>query len=197
MKKIFLTTIIFVFLLISSKGTLAQYYFYNGEYTDIPPIIFEAGISINGMNCLTDLGGGKGIGGRFLKDINVSKTHLSGGVFFGVTYQNAVGLRLEGTVGQISGSDDVLVGITDLAKSRYNRNLNFTSSIKEVSAMLEIHPLYIFVNWSAREITPPRISPYIVGGIGYFSFNPQTKLGNRNIDLQKLSTEGQGFAEYP
>ena len=34
-------------------------------------------------------------------------------------------------------------------------------------------------------------------GVGYFSFNPQAKLGNRWIDLQPLSTEGQGFPEYP
>ncbi|MFN0081900.1 MAG: hypothetical protein ACKVOM_05230 [Ferruginibacter sp.] len=196
MKKIFLTTIIFVFLLISSKVTLAQYYSFNGEYYD-NPIMCEAGISINAMNCLTDLGGKKGIGKKFLKDLNIGKTHLSGGVFVSVAYKNAVALRLEGTVGQISGSDDVLAGITDAAKDRYNRNLNFTSSIQDISVMLEIHPLYLFVDWLAKEKSPPRISPYIVGGIGYFSFNPQTKLGNRNIDLQKLSTEGQGFAEYP
>jgi hypothetical protein len=41
------------------------------------------------------------------------------------------------------------------------------------------------------------MSPYIIGGIGFFSFNPQTKLNNNWIDLQPLSTEGQGFKEYP
>ncbi len=196
MKKIFLTAVIFVFLLTSSKVTHAQYYFFDGDYYD-NPVLYEAGISVNAMNCLTDMGGKKGVGTKFLKDLNIGKTHLSGGIFFSAAYKNAVALRLEGTFGQISGDDDVLIGITDIAKERYNRNLNFRSYITDVSAMLEIHPMYIFVDWPAKETSPPRTSPYIVGGIGYFSFNPQTRLGNRYIDLQKLSTEGQGFAEYP
>ncbi len=196
MKKIFLTTIVFAFLLTSSKVTVAQYYAFDGEYFD-NPFLYEAGTSVNAMNCLTDLGGKKGLGAKFLKDLNLGKTHLSGGVFFSVAYKNAVAFRLEGTFGQISGNDDVLAGVTDIAKERYNRNLNFRSYITDVTAMLEIHPLYIFVDWPAREATPPRTSPYLVGGIGYFSFNPQTKQGNRYIDLQPLSTEGQGFAEYP
>lgn len=196
MKNIILTASLLAALLIGSKTINAQYYFFDGEYYD-NPILYEAGISINAMNCLTDMGGKKGIGKKFLKDLNIGKTHLSGGVFFSAAYKNAVALRLEGTFGQISGDDDVLIGITDIAKERYNRNLNFRSYITDVTAMLEIHPMYIFVDWPAKETSPPRTSPYIVGGIGYFSFNPQTRQGNRYIDLQKLSTEGQGFAEYP
>jgi hypothetical protein len=34
-------------------------------------------------------------------------------------------------------------------------------------------------------------------GIGVFSFNPLAKLNGNWIELQPLSTEGQGFAEYP
>ena len=196
MKNIFLTAGLIVVFLIGSKNASAQYYFYNGDYYD-NPILYEAGISINAMNALTDLGGKKGIGTKFLKDLNLGETHLSGGVFFNVAYKNTFGLRIEGTYGQISGNDKILVGITDIAKERYNRNLNFRSYIIDVTAMLEIHPMYIFIDWLAKDVTPPRISPYIVGGIGYFSFNPQTKQGNRYIDLQPLSTEGQGFAEYP
>ena len=196
MKNIFLTAGLIVVFLIGSKNTNAQYYFFDGEYYD-NPILYEAGISLNAMNCLTDMGGKKGIGTKFLKDLNIGKTHISGGVFFSAAYKNAVALRLEGTFGQISGNDNVLIGITDIAKERYNRNLNFRSYLIDVTAMLEIHPMYIFIDWLAKETTPPRISPYIIGGIGYFSFNPQTKQGNRYIDLQPLSTEGQGFAEYP
>jgi hypothetical protein len=61
--------------------------------------------------------------------------------------------------------------------------------------MLEIHPMFIFVDWPAKDVTPPRTSPYLLAGIGYFSFNPQTRLNNRWIDLQPLHTEGQGFVE--
>ena len=196
MKNIFLTVSLIVVFLIGSKNTNAQYYFFDGEYYD-NPVLYEAGISLNAMNSLTDIGGKKGVGTKGLKDLNIGNTHISGGVFFSVSYKNAVALRLEGTYGQISANDKILAGITDIAKERFNRNLNFRSYIIDVTAMLEIHPMYIFIDWPAKETTPPRISPYIVGGIGYFSFNPQTKQGNRYIDLQALSTEGQGFAEYP
>ena len=196
MKSIFLTAGLIVVLLIGSKNANAQYYFYDGDYYD-NPILYEAGISLNAMNCLTDMGGKRGVGTKFLKDLNIGKTHISGGVFFSIAYKNTIAFRLEGTFGQISGNDNVLVGITDIAKERFNRNLNFRSYITDVTAMLEIHPLYIFIDWLAKERSAPRTSPYIIGGVGYFSFNPQTKQGNRYIDLQPLSTEGQGFAEYP
>ena len=196
MKKVFFITALISCMVLGTKSTYAQYYFFDGEYYD-NPFLYEAGISVNAMNCLTDMGGRKGIGKKFLKDLNMGKTHISGGVFFNVAYKNAVALRLEGTFGQISGNDNVLAGITDIAKERFNRNLNFRSNITDVNLMLEIHPMYIFVDWPAKETTPPRTSPYLLAGIGYFTFNPQTKLigSDRWIDLQPLHTEGQGLVE--
>jgi hypothetical protein len=179
------------------KNASAQYYFFDDEYYD-SPFLFEAGISMNAMNCLTDMGGTRGIGRKFVKDLNIGYTQASGGVFFNVAYKNAVALRLEGTFGKIAANDKVLkdIPVTDIASERYNRNLNFRSYITEVALLLEIHPKYIFIDWPMRENPPPRTSPYLLAGIGYFSFNPQTKLGNRYVDLQPLRTEGQGFAEY-
>jgi hypothetical protein len=66
-----------------------------------------------------------------------------------------------------------------------------------LSLLAEIHPLFIFINWGESENEPPKFSPYLLAGIGSFSFNPKAKLGNNLVDLQPLSTEGQGFAEYP
>ncbi len=194
MKKVFFTAALISSMILGTKNATAQYYFFDGEYYD-NPFLYEAGISLNAMNCLTDMGGNKGIGKKFLKDLNLGKTHISGGIFFSVAYKNAIALRLEGTFGKVSGNDNVLAGVTDIAKQRFNRNLNFRSYITDVNAMLEIHPLYIFVDWPAKETTPPRTSPYLLAGIGYFSFNPQTKLANRWVDLQPLHTEGQGFVE--
>jgi hypothetical protein len=196
MKKVFFIATLVSLSILGSKHATAQYYFFDGDYYD-NPFLYEAGISLNAMNCLTDMGGHKGIGTKFLKDLNMGKTNISGGVFFSVAYKNAVALRLEGTFGKISGNDNVLAGVTDIAKERFNRNLNFRSYITDVNLMLEIHPMYIFVDWPAKETTPPRTSPYLLAGVGYFSFNPQTKLiGNdRWIDLQPLHTEGQGFVE--
>ena len=74
--------LVFILTLFVSKNASAQYYFYDDEYYD-KDILFEVGASINAMNSLTDLAGKKGIGKRFLKDLNIEKKHISGGLFFG------------------------------------------------------------------------------------------------------------------
>ncbi len=195
-KNIRLHYIFFLSLFLFANSAKAQYYFYNEDYYD-SPITYEFGGSLNAMNALTDIGGKKGIGAKFVKDLNMGKTHLSGGVFVSVLYKYALGLRLEGTFGEVSANDNVLEGVTDIAKERYNRNVNFRSNIAEIALLAELHPLYMFIDWPSKDVMPPRFSPYVVGGVGYFSFNPQAELNGRLIDLQPLSTEGQGFAEYP
>ncbi len=182
-------------LCFSGQQSSAQYYFYNDSYYD-NPVVFELGASGGIMNCLTDLGGRKGIGKGFIKDLNIGNTQLSGGVYLSATFKNAVALRLEGTFGQVKAHDSVLKSVKTSTFGRYERNLSFRSNITEFMAVAEIHPLHIFVKYD-ENTAPPRVSPYILGGIGFFSFNPQAKLLNRWVDLQPLSTEGQGFGEYP
>ena len=185
-----------VFLcLIISQNTSAQYYFYDDNHYD-KPIMFEVGASLGGMNCLTDLGGGKGKGSKFIKDINFKNTQLAGGLYFAATYNNAVTLRLEAAFGQVKGYDSILKKNAATSTGRYERNLSFRSQISEVSLIAEFHPLFIFGNFD-DEHDPPRVSPYVLAGIGYFAFNPQAKLGNTWVDLQPLHLEGQGFSEYP
>lgn len=196
MKKFARSICILLLLTTTARQANAQYYYYNDDYFDTP-LLFEMGGSLDLMNCLTDLGGHKGLGTDWFKDLNTGKTHLAGGFYLSLLYRYAYGLRLEGTYGNVSANDNVLVGINDEAKERYNRNLSFRSTITELSAIVELHPTHIFIDWPSRDDFPPRYSPYLLGGIGYFSFNPQTKLNNRFIDLQPLSTEGQGFKEYP
>ncbi len=181
-----------------SKKAEAQYYFYNDTYYD-SPLLFEIGGSLGVMNCLTDLGGKKGIGKKFVKDLNLGKTNFAGGIYFTAMYKYMVGLRLEATFAKVSADDAVLkdVDLKDIARARFNRNCNFRSNITEFSLITELHPLFIFIDWTARDEDPPRLSPYLLGGIGYFSFNPQAKYENSWVDLQPLHTEGQGLVEYP
>ena len=196
MKRYALLLTLIVLMTGLTQTTSAQYYFYNDDYYD-NPVLFEVGGSLNIMNSLTDIGGKKGIGGKFIKDLNIGKTSVGAGAYFSALYKNAIGIRLEGAFGKVSGSDDVLIGIDDIAKERYNRNLNYRSTITEFSILTELHPLFIFIDWAGRDADPPRLSPYFVGGVGFFTFNPQGQIGGRWVDLQPLSTEGQGFAEYP
>lgn len=194
-KKI-LVTVGLVFLSCLSKQVNAQYYFYDDRYYDTP-LMFEVGGSLGAMNSLTDLGGKRGIGGKFFKDLNRGNTELAGGIFVSALYKYTIGLRLEATFGQVSSHDSVLVAVNDIARARYNRNLSFRSNITEIALMVEFHPMYAFVDYSAMDYYPPKFSPYFIAGVGYFSFNPQAKLNNQWVNLQPLSTEGQGFAEYP
>jgi hypothetical protein len=174
----------------------AQYYFYDNNYYD-SPLTFEIGGSIGGMNCLTDVGGRKGVGKKFIKDLVLKNTQLSGGVYIAANYKNAITVRIEGSFGRIQAYDSILKSVKASTFGRYERNLSFRSTISEISLLAELHPLYLFINWEERNREPPRLSPYLLGGIGYFSFNPQARLGNKWVDLQPLRTEGQGFKEYP
>lgn len=188
-----IATAVFVICL-SGFTSSAQYYFYDDKYYD-NAVVYELGGSIGIMNCLTDLGGKKGIGKQFVKDLNFGNTQLAGSVYLSAIYKNAVALRVEGTFGQVKAYDSVLKSVKTSTFGRYDRNLSFRSNITDFMGVVELHPL-MFRKYD-ENTEAPRMSPYVLGGIGFFSFSPQAKLQNKWVDLQPLSTEGQGFAEYP
>jgi hypothetical protein len=194
MKNITLVMSITMLMLGSVQNTVAQYSYGDDKYYD-NRITYELGGTIGAMNCLTDLGGGKGTGKKFIKDLNVGKSQFSGGIFLSAAYRYAVVLRTEATWGSIKADDKVLEKVKASTLGRYDRNLSFKSTIYEVMLAAEIHPRY-FKKYKKGEKLP-RFSPYLMGGVGYFSFNPKAKLNDQWIELQPLSTEGQGFSEYP
>lgn len=190
----FLLSALLTFMMPLQK-VMAQYYFYdNNSYNT--PLMFEIGGSVGVMNCLTDIGGKKGLGKRFIKDLNIGNNQFNGSIYLSAIYKEAVGLRIEGTFGKIKGFDSILKSVQSTTP-RYNRNLSFTSKISELSVIAEFYPVFLFINWASRDDYPPDFSPYLLAGMGYFSFNPQTTLNGKTVDLQPLRTEGQGFAEYP
>jgi hypothetical protein len=197
MKKITVAFSVILMLTLFVETASAQYYFYDGKYYD-NPLTFELGGSIGAMNCLTDVGGNKGIGKKFVKDLNLGKTHVAGSVSLTAMYEYMFALRLEATFGSISGDDKVLRKVAPSTSGRYERNLSFKSKITDFMLGLEIHPLYIINRYDQDEDKePPLFSPYLLAGVGFFSFKPQAQLAGKWVDLQPLSTEGQGFAEYP
>jgi hypothetical protein len=181
-------------LIVATQQTFSQPDFSDDLYYD-NKITYELGGSFGAMNCLTDLGGGKGIGKKFIKDINIGNTQPTGTIFFSAVYKNRFVFRGETTWGGIKASDAVLENKKASTGGRYERNLNFKSTIFEIALITEIHPRF-FRTYSKNEKLP-RLSPYLLGGIGYFVFNPRTKLEGEWIDLWDLNTEGQGFPEYP
>ncbi|HEY8658121.1 MAG TPA: hypothetical protein VIL78_03745, partial [Hanamia sp.] len=147
-------------------------------------------------NSLTDIGGRRGRGKRGPKDLNIKSTTFYGSIYGSAIYKHFLALRLEGTVGQVKSNDSLLKDIQKTAVGRYNRNLSFRSPIYEVTLTAELHPLDLFGK-TGTDGFPPLLSPYLIGGIGYFHFNPQANLNGEWVDLQPLHTEGEGFAEYP
>jgi len=197
MKKLALLTATLLLLMASGYKASAQYYFYDNDSYNTP-VIFELGGSVGLMNCLSDVGGRKGIGKGFIKDLNIGNTQLNGSVYLSAIYKETFALRLEGTFGSIKSYDSILKNVAPSTSGRYERNLSFKSKISEISLVAEFHPFFAFGNYANRDVELPYFSPYIVGGVAFFSFNPQTKAPNGNyVDLQPLSTEGQGFIEYP
>jgi hypothetical protein len=184
-------------LVCSGYKASAQYYFYDNNHYDTP-LMFEIGGSLGIMNCLTDIGGKSGLGKPFVKDLNIGNTQFNGSIYLSALYKEQFGLRLEGTFGTIKAYDSILSKVASSTSGRYERNLSFRSKISEISLVAEIYPFFIFGNYMGRDVEPPLWSPYLIGGIGFFSFNPQAKARTGDlVDLQPLSTEGQGFIEYP
>lgn len=194
-----LTYLVATFLLLTTSGykAAAQYYFYDNNSYD-SRLLFELGGSVGIMNCLTDVGGRSGLGKAFVKDLNIGNNQLNGSIYLTALYNEQFGLRIEGTFGTVKAYDSILANVKSTSQGRYERNLSFRSKITEFSLIGEIYPLFILVDWPSRDEEPPYFSPYLCGGIGYFSFNPQAKSRTgKYVDLQPLSLEGQGFAEYP
>lgn len=171
----------------------AQYYYLNDNYWG-SDLVLELGISGGVMNSLTDLGGKKGIGKKGIKDLNWKVTRPSFGMYAILMWKEAIGVKLEGTFGSIHSYDSILKKVAPSTFGRYERNLSFRSRIADVQLAAEVHPLF-FKQY--EEGQAPYWSPYLVAGIGFFSFNPEAKLNNNWHYLHPLRTEGQGFAEYP
>jgi hypothetical protein len=183
---------LFIFINIFFIAPAQQYYFYNDRYFD-SKVSLEVGVSIGLMNSLTDVGGRKGVGKRFVKDLSFKTFKPSFSIYTAANISDVLYIRLEGTFGSIESSDKLLESVKTSTLGRYERNLSFRSSITDFMLAAEIHPLM----FKYYDDGTPDLSPYLLAGVGLFSFNPQAKLNNTWHNLQPLKTEGQGFAAYP
>lgn len=174
-----------------TTDSYSQYYYYNDKYYNTD-FLYEVGIGAGAMNCITDIGGANTDNAAYFNEINMKNNNFCKSIYAAITYQGIIGLRLEGTLGAVEAADSTITGKSNNLVSKKIRNLSFRSKISEISLTSEFHPLQL-LNFELA----PSISPYIIAGIGWFHFNPQTNLNGKWIDLQPLHTEGQGFAEYP
>jgi len=174
------------------KLSYSQYYYDNLHFDK--PVNWELGAGAGGMNCLTDLGGRKGAGRGFIKDLTFSTTRPAASIYLGALYHYTIGGRLELTYGNITAYDSIIGSTEGIAGGRYQRNLSFRSKILEAALLAEFHPLawYAYNN----RLGLPRFSPYLLGGIGLFTFRPTASLDGNRVSLNELHTEGQSFTEY-
>ncbi len=181
-------------ILPSAKG-YSQSIIFGNEKTKV-----EAGINIGPSFFLGDLGGNRGKGTRFVKDLNFSYTQVMTGLFLTVYPNEWLGIRAAAQIGKIEAEDRIIKTKGEDELYRKQRNLDFRSRISEAYVAAEVFPLML-LNKDNPDFKP-RLRPYGVLGIGYFHFNPQGSLTDANGNktwhyLRPLHTEGQGFPEYP
>ncbi|MBW7951648.1 MAG: hypothetical protein H3C56_03615 [Chitinophagaceae bacterium] len=161
---------------------------------------WEFDINVGPTNFLGDVGGGKGKGTLFLKDLNLAVTNI----FYGanVTYypNQWLGIRAGFNMGKLSGFDSLIKSQGSVERDRKNRNLGFRTDIAEANLSLEIYPTAFFAR--KESFFNNKLRPYFNVGFGVFRFNPQgiyeaSNGQKRWVDLKPLRLEGQGMAEYP
>ncbi len=113
--------------------------------------------------------------------------HASFGGFYRYNFNNYFAAKLGINYGRLS-SDDA----KSEAEAKKRRNLSFRSDIIEFGLTAEFNVL----GYQAYNYTRV-FSPYVFVGIAGFKYNPKAFYDNQWIELQPLSTEGQGLAEYP
>lgn len=125
----------------------------------------------------------------YLGDINRNhfggRLSVGGGVFFRNNFNRRWALRLGVHYGKVSAFDED----SDDAWQQ-NRNLSFQNEIIEGSAVMELN--YKEYQVGSRE---DFWTPYLFGGIGYFSMNPKAEYRGNLYALQPLGTEGQGTSQ--
>lgn len=130
-----------------------------------------------------------GGGSYYIGDLNSAKqfqiTKPAFGAFVRHNFNERIAFKLAGTYGAIGGDDA-------LSKADLTRNLNFSSSIIDISTTFEINFFEYFIGSLKYYVTP-----YMFGGAGVVLFNPKGKYDGNLYELQPLGTEGQGSDAYP
>ncbi len=115
---------------------------------------------------------------RLFTNNKLFRTYFNGGLLYRLHPKLDVLANV--TVGKIVGADSLAIQLFNR-----KRNLNFESKIVEASLLLN-YRLFRNIKSSKRVL-----NPYLIAGIGYLKFNPQTIYNGNKIDLQPLGTEGQ------
>ncbi|WP_345258197.1 outer membrane beta-barrel protein [Flaviaesturariibacter amylovorans] len=159
----------------------------------------EVGAGIGPLFFLGDLGGNKGQGKRFVKDVNFPLVNMAKGVFAQYYIKEWLAVRVAANMGRVEGDDAQIREGKGDEQARRDRNLHFRSNIKEAYLAFEFSPTVFFERYDGLL---GKVRPYGIAGVGVFNFNPQGRFYRPDgsfewVDLKPLRTEGQGMKEYP
>ncbi len=110
-----------------------------------------------------------------------------GGIYRRNMKNERIALRFNAFYGRVEGFDSQSDDLRFV-----DRNLNFQSRILELGPIVEISYLPYVVGSSSRSRNSNYGTPYLFFGLTYFKMNPMAEYDGVLIELQPLSTEGQG-----
>src|SRR5664279_4390030 len=122
----------------------------------------EVGVNIGPSFFLGDLGGNRGKGTAFLKDLNLSLTKIMKGAFVTVYPNEWLGVRAAAEIGKLEGQDKIIdtKGVDELWRKQ--RNLDFRSNISAAYVAAAIFPLML--SNKNHDDYKPKLRPYGVLG---------------------------------
>jgi len=204
MKLKFLTWLL---LLLGSSACYSQSYEYKERKKKrmqyIPRYPLDLGFHIGTVQFLGDLGGTEHIGQSFIADTDAASIRPSVGFFGRYNMGGHFSFRLEMSYMNLSGDDKLAGKDFDATQHsdkdgwfRYYRNLHFQAHAFELTNSCQFVPYNLKLTGSRYTKAKQNIlSPYGIIGIGFLVFNPQAKYNGTWVDLQPLSTEGQGLVD--
>jgi len=122
-----------------------------------------------------------------LNSIPFRNAKFAGGIVYRYNFTPRFALKANILFGKIAGSDKKNYSLNKGAWDYRERGLSFSSPITEIAAQVEINFFNVY-NVPYKN----QISPYLFGGIAFFSFNPQANYQGKTYNLQPMGTEGQG-----
>jgi hypothetical protein len=159
----------------------------------------EIGLGLGPSFFLGDLGGNRGKGKTFIKDVDLPMTKFMKGLYLNLYPAEWLGIRIAANLGQIEAYDSLVKTFGKDEFERKKRNLGFKSNISEVYAAIELYPTVFLEQYDGLQY---KFRPYGLAGFGMFHYNPKAQYiepnGNKRwVELKPLHLEGQGFPEYP
>lgn len=126
------------------------------------------------------------------KNVDLKQANIAFGITTRYAYYYTLNIRANLLVGRLSGSD-----AASGDPGRMKRNINFTTSLIEISGMAEWEPL-----GKTRSLEGGKkkffVSPYLMGGLGVAFTNPKPKfpeLGNPGSQTPELQDLRAGYSK--